>query len=188
MLEPVQKITFLGFFIDSIKTIVTLSPEKASELAKLCAETIRKREITIRVFARIIGKMIAAETVVQYATLHYIVLVNEKEQCLKPEKGNFVAKITLSEIANRELNWWFENIHSSFCSIVRKPVDTLLQTDSSGTGWGAYLSETNRKAGGHWSYIKQMLHINLLELKAALIAVKTFFSSLRNIHICIQRE
>lgn len=113
-------------------------------------------------------------------------LENEKEQCLKSEKGNFDAKITLSEIAKSELNWWFENIHSSFCSIVRKPVDTLLQTDSSGTGWGAYLPETNRKAGGHWSYIKQELHINLLELKAAFIAVKTFFSSFRNKHICIQ--
>lgn len=37
--------------------IVTLTPEKASELAKLCAETIRKR-------------LIAAEPAVQYASLH----------------------------------------------------------------------------------------------------------------------
>lgn len=35
VLEPVQKIAFLGFLIDSIKMIVTLTPEKASELAKL---------------------------------------------------------------------------------------------------------------------------------------------------------
>lgn len=94
VLEPVQKIAFLGFLIDSIKMIVTLTPEKASELAKLCAETIRKREITIRVFASIIGKMIAAEPAVQYAPLHYIVLKNEKERCLKSKKGNFDAKLT----------------------------------------------------------------------------------------------
>lgn len=35
LLEPVQKIAFLGFLIDSIKMSVTLTPEKASELAKL---------------------------------------------------------------------------------------------------------------------------------------------------------
>lgn len=35
VLEPVQKIAFLGFLIDSIKMSVTLTPEKASELAKL---------------------------------------------------------------------------------------------------------------------------------------------------------
>lgn len=72
--------------------IGTLTPEKASELAELCAESIRKREITIRVFARIIGTMIAAEPAVQYAPLHYILLENEKEQCLKSEKGNFDIK------------------------------------------------------------------------------------------------
>lgn len=69
-LNQFRKKAFLGFLIDFIKMIVTLTPEKASELAKLCAETIRKREITIRVCARIIGKMIAAEPAVQYASLH----------------------------------------------------------------------------------------------------------------------
>lgn len=104
-LNQFRKKAFLGFLIDFIKMIVTLTPEKASELSKLCAETIRKREITIRVCARIIGKMIAAEPAVQYAPLHKIVLENEKEQCLKSKKGNFDAKITLSEIAKSELNW-----------------------------------------------------------------------------------
>lgn len=182
VLEPVQKIAFLGFLIDSIKMIVTLTPEKASELAKLCAETIRKREITIRVFVRIIGKMIAAEPAVQYAPFHYIVLKNEKERCLKSKKGNFDAKLTLSEIARRDLNWWFENIHSSFCAIVRKPVDTLLQTDSSGTGWGAYLPQTNRKAGGHWSYIEQKLHINFWCIEKQIWISATHLPGRENVH------
>jgi ribonuclease HI len=53
------------------------------------------------------------------------------------------------------------------------PVPSLtLYTDSSLQGWGAFLE--GKSASGVWSLVQQQEHINLLEMRAVLLALQHF--------------
>lgn len=83
-----------------------------------------------------------------YGPLYFRQIELEKSKSLKLKKGNFDAKMQLSAIVKKDLNWWNNNITSSFNHISRKSPTLILYTDSSLTGWGAVLGE--HKAGD-WS-------------------------------------
>ena len=53
---------------------------------------------------------------------------------------------------------------------------TSIYTDASAQGWGAHCA--HMIAQGHWSTQQSKLHINVLELKAVLLALKTFVPQL----------
>lgn len=50
---------------------VSLKKERKDELIKLCMDMLQIKKVTIRKFAKLIGKMVAAEPGVQYAPLFY---------------------------------------------------------------------------------------------------------------------
>ena len=50
--------------------------------------------------------------------------------------------------------------------------DILIFTDASNAGWGAHLNHDS--VGGLWSQIEKRLHINVLELKAVILALQHF--------------
>ncbi|XP_067203951.1 uncharacterized protein [Linepithema humile] len=56
--------------------------------------------------------------------------------------------------------------------------------DTSKTGWGAFCN--GKKAYGHWTSKQSELHINQLELKAALLALKSFANDLTNRKILLR--
>ena len=65
--------------------------------------------------------------------------------------------------------------------IQHPPIDVKLYSDASTTGWGAALGE--QSTGGHWSPAEAELHINALELKAALFALQSFKHHLNGKHV-----
>ncbi|XP_069122383.1 uncharacterized protein [Argopecten irradians] len=58
-----------------------------------------------------------------------------------------------------------------------------LTSDASGYGWGATVVDTTESTGGMWSDSETDLHINILELKAVLLALQTFCRDIQNAHI-----
>ena len=50
--------------------------------------------------------------------------------------------------------------------------NTLIFTDASNQGWGAHLE--NMTVSGSWTDQEKLLHINVLELKAVFLALKSF--------------
>ncbi|CAG2213825.1 unnamed protein product [Mytilus edulis] len=183
VLQPTQIIVFLGFVINSLTMRITLTEEKADNIAKLCSRLILKKEITIREFAQVIGKLVATQPGVQFAPLYIKSLEITKDILLKCHYGNFDAKMILSEDNISDLNWWVNNVKSSFNPINQKDPDFILKTDSSSKGWGAVVQDTLLETKGFWSYEEQKNHINFLELKAVLLALKWFCSSREKIHI-----
>lgn len=71
-----------------------------------------------------------------------------------------------------ELKWWFTNIHDQQRKITHGNPEITIQTDASLVGWGA-VSE-GCQIGGRLSEIERGKHINALELKAVLFALKAF--------------
>jgi hypothetical protein len=188
VLVPRQSISFLGFLMDSRNMTVALTPEKANGIIQDCEHLLRKHEISIRDFSKVIGKFVAAEPAIPYAPLHIKVLEIEKNKYLQENHGNFDNKFILSQSAKNELTWWIDN--ANLCKNYQPlPIpEIIIQSDSSKLGWGGLIPNTQQKTGGHWSYSEQKSHINILELKAAFLTLQSFFSASKDKHIAIQMD
>lgn len=133
---PTRKIEFLGFLLDSEKMTVSITHEKADKIVTLCNKLLSKCEISIREFAQVIAKLVASQPGVQFAPLFFKDLEHEKEEALRIAKGNYDSKITLSKTASDFLLWWIDNLHISYNPIKQPEPDMILESDSSGSGWG----------------------------------------------------
>ena len=90
-LQPTQEITFLGFVLCSVSMTIKLTEARRTELIQLCENQLHNSREKIRVFAKLIGKLVAAEPGVKHAVLYTKPLEKVKEQALKTYKGNFDA-------------------------------------------------------------------------------------------------
>ena len=119
----------------------------------------------------IIGNLVAAFQAVSFGKLFYRELESQKILGLKLNKGNFVSKVRLNNGSLNELVWWKHNIMESTNSITTPKIDKVIYTDASKAGWGFH--SDNCSNGGRWNNTEQAKHINLLELLAMFIGLKS---------------
>ena len=82
-----------------------------------------------------------------------------------------------------KLHWWLKHLKNANQSWQDIPVDCRIQTDASEQGWGA--TDGNTPTGDRWSSLERN-HINVLELKAILLALKSYFRhncNVKHVHI-----
>ena len=60
ILTPTQKITFLGFVIDSVQITLEITEEKNNKIHNLCLETLQKEIIILWTLAIVIGNFVAS--------------------------------------------------------------------------------------------------------------------------------
>ena len=65
-----------------------------------------------------------------------------------------------------------EKVFKMFKPVRYPKISTIIYTDSSFQGWGASMG--NVSTGGSWLSNESLMHINVLELKAILLALKSF--------------
>ena len=76
----------------------------------LAVQKQRKKSLTIRDIAKIIGKIVASFPAIMYGPLHYRQLEKEKKIALVLDKGDFDGRMTLSLSAKSALLCgWIEN-------------------------------------------------------------------------------
>ena len=81
--------------------------------------------------------------------------------------------VELTQEIREDLSWW--TVESRLLQGVpfgTLPPGLLLFTDASCAGWGAHLLD--QRTSGKWSEEEQMLHINLLEMKAVWLGLQSF--------------
>ena len=76
----------------------------------MCTAARLAHIFTIRELAKLIGNLVASMEAVPYGRLFYRQLEREKIKSLQQNKGNFEAKIALSDLSKKELTWWENNI------------------------------------------------------------------------------
>ena len=141
VLRPTKCIKFLGFWIDSVEMKITLTNEKAKAIVLLVNKILQKELVVIRKLAQLIGNLVASELGVNYAPLYYKVLEIEKDDALKQNYGNFEAKLKLSDEGRSCIQWWIDNVASSFKLIeIQEPV-LILKSDSSMYAWGVLMKQ-----------------------------------------------
>ena len=166
------KLDFLGYHFDLQRGLVFPTQNK---LDRLNAQTVSIRKslvLTPRKLMSLIGTLASLEKTVPLGRLHmrpfqwYLKSHWKFPQSLDiriPVTGNFL----------KHLKWW-EDIKNLMAGAPIHPQvhNTLVFTDASQKGWGAHLNKI--VLSGLWSNKEAQLHINVLELKAVLLALKGF--------------
>ena len=85
----------------------------------------------------------------------------------------------LADAISTHIDWW-QNPANVMKGSDLHPKDHSIQifTDSSNEGWGAHLDQSSTK--GLWSDQEKRLHINVLELKAVSLALRSFKDQCQN--------
>jgi hypothetical protein len=183
---PTQRLLHLGFVYDSILMTMELSEDKKIKIVHMCGEFIKKQTYTIREVASLIGTLVSCLPAVEFGQLYYRQLECEKIDALKCSRGNFEALMTITPDAVSELKWWRDNVTTAVRPINRDCPRITMATDASMSGWGAVCGE--QRTGGRWSIPETELHINVLELTAALLGLQALHSSCKNTNFLLQLD
>ena len=97
MLKPTQKLTFLGFALNSKTITLTLTDAKKEKIIQLGEGIINRQYITTRKLAQFIGNVVAPFEAVLTGPLRYRDMETLKITKLKENKGKFDAQITINE-------------------------------------------------------------------------------------------
>ena len=185
--DPVRTITYLGFVLDSVRMTVTLTKERKQKILQTVLKLIDQHHITVRELAKLIGLAVASFPGVKFGPLYYRHMEDDKIKALKENLGDFDSLVNLSTEAMEEMSWWKENIMESFNDIaLPEDPDFTIFSDASLTGWGCYCE--SGRTGGHWTSEEAEQSINVLELKAALFALRTFASEKKGIHLRLMSD
>ena len=126
----------------------------------------------VREYMSLIGLLTATEKQVHLGRLHMRPIQwHLKSNWRIPE--SLEKRIPLPRSLHPHLQWWLKEDNVLTGQPVH-PIQHALQifTDASKEGWGTHLNKFT--ARGDWSLLESKLHINYLELKAVLLALKEF--------------
>ena len=180
-LAPARQIQYLGNVIDSERMIVTLPVCRRDAILEAGNVLYGMRAAKIRLVARVVGLIVASFSAVDFGRLHYRWLESAKIRALSRCKGDFDAEMVVTAEMRLELRWWLDNLKDQFRVITRPPASAVVCTDASSHGWGAFFQGCS--TGGRWTLSECELHINELELKAILFALKAFQDELLGRHV-----
>ena len=171
-LEPQQVFDFVGYQYDLLNGVVRPTQNRWETLQQKITVLLQNRSCRVRTFMSLIGLLTATEKQVTLGRLHMRPIQwHLKKHWRVPE--SLEKEIPIPRSLHQYLQWWTqeENV------LKGQPLHPLRHavqffTDASKEGWGAHLGDFT--ASGTWSVPESKLHINFLELKAVLLALKRF--------------
>jgi hypothetical protein len=129
--------------------------------------------VTARQFSQLLGFLNSLADVVPLGRLHIRPLQFFLQEHWDSASQVWEALVPILPVVLPHLDWWTrrENVLTGVALL--HPVPSLtLYTDSSLQGWGAFLE--GKSVSGVWSLVQQQEHINLLEMRAVLLALQHF--------------
>ena len=184
--EPVQKIEFLGYEVDSQNLLLSLPNSKLKKIKSKCSALLKDPVTSVRTLASLLGMMVDTMRAVSVAPLHFRALQRDKNLALSKDKS-YESLIHLSPEALSDIDWWIHYLESwNGKNILEVKPEVVIQSDASTKGWGAHLN--GLRTGGLWSPEEKLLHINVLELKAAFFALKCFLKHRSKVTVLLQLD
>ena len=159
-------------FVDLSQGMVKPTQERWIALSQKINLLLGQETCSARQFMSLIGLLTATEKQVVSGRLHMRPIQwHLKKHWHVPEPLERL--IPLPKSLHAHLRWWLDP-NKVLKGQPLHPLRHTLQlfTDSSDEGWGAHLADYTAK--GLWSKPEGALHINLLELKMVLLALKRF--------------
>ena len=169
-LVPSQVFNFVGYRFDLISGRVLPTQDRWQALQEKLRFIKSLPRCTVRQFMSLIGLLTATEKQVSSGRLHMRPLQwHLKRHWHVPEVLEKV--IPVPQSLHPHLDWWLDE-NNVLNGQPLHPLQHAVQlfTDASNEGWGAHLRDFT--ARGVWSPLEGHLHINFLEMKAVLLALR----------------
>lgn len=184
ILNPTQKIDFLGFTFNSRRLCFSLPRKKINSVKEILQKILKIQTCRIRRFASLVGKLVSVSPTLTYGWLHVKPFEIVKQQALKKNKYNFNGKMIIPDTLKQEFHWWLNNINKAEKSIGPKPFCLEIFSDASLTGWGACCG--SNESNGFWDRKESTQHINWLELRAAFHGLRCFATDRSDCNILLR--
>ena len=171
-LEPKQVFDFVGYQFDLRSGWFRTTLDRWQNLQEKMLKLLSLPACPVREFMSLIGLLTATEKQVHLGRLHLSpILWHLKNNWRVPESLENV--IPFPRSLHPHLQWWLKEDNVLTVQPLH-PIKHVLQifTDVSKEGWGAHLGWHATR--GTWSLPESKLHINYLELKTVLLALKQF--------------
>ena len=177
-LLPKQVFTFLGQVFDLSKGVCYPTEARFLSIQEAIHPLLFNPLTTPRQVMHLLGLLASTEKLVPQGRLHMRHLqfhLRRNYNCHL--KGALDSLFTLDPSVKVHLRWWLLRNNVMVQAPLHPPkYVTSIYTDASAQGWGAHCA--HMIAQGPWSTQQSKLHINVLELKAVLLALKTFVPQL----------
>ena len=185
-LKPSQRFDFLCYHFLLDLAIVKPTQDRWTKLQEMFHRLSMKSVISARTLMSTIGLLASTEKTVKLGRMH----MRPFQWHLKVHWKYPMPLDTLipwNQKMIRHGEWWLdpqnvlqgEHLHP-------REHKKLIFTDASNAGWGAHLGKNS--TGGLWSLSEKHLYINLLEMKAVLLALQFFKAVCRNNQVLIASE
>ena len=182
---PSQQTVFLGMHLDSTNMMISLPERKVNNIVHLCKTYTENPFLDARKLAKLIGKLQATRMAVLMGPFY----MRNLQKCLiqATHLGGWDQKLCLTTTGKQDLAWWIKNLKSQNGQIfsVNHQSTVRLSTDASMTGWGAHCN--GQTAQGKWNLLQQTEHINVLEITAALMGLRSLIKQ-ENIQVILETD
>ena len=188
-LIPSQNFTFIGMEFLTQDNIVRVPWDRVLCILDLIGWFRKQVAVTARMFLSLLGKLSASAQFVVLGRLHLRPLQMALFAQWKPHVLPLEHKIFVTEQIKHHLRWWLDRDRFLQGVVLKQPppVHTVF-TDASCSGWGAHLEPEGLMCHGVWHQNQSHLHINILEMKAILLALKEFQLILSNSSVMIATD
>ena len=183
VLEPTQRLEYLGFLIDTVEMKFFLPEMKILKIQNL-AEKFLSEQISARQLASLLGLLQATLPAITVASLYFRNLQRGLSKALNSSEGkqSYWTVVVLSVESRGELMWcknWIP-FHRGRNILGPKEQETIF-SDASKKGWGAHLGPL--EIGGRWCLEERIQHINVQEIQAAFLAIKALLPKIDKPHV-----
>ena len=172
-LTPSRSASYLGMTIDTVAGKVSPSRARVEKFLRLAGNFVMMNSPPALQWEVLLGHLSSLEKLVPRGRLRLRSMQWQLKTSWSPEDDPPDLPVELTQEVREDLSWW--TVESRLLQGVpfgTLPPGLLLFTDASCAGWGAHLLD--QRAPGKWLEEEQMLHINLLEMKAVWLGLQSF--------------
>lgn len=183
-LEPAQNRVFLGMLLDTTGTlpVIRVPYNKKRKIYREVKRLIAAAEqgpVKRRRIAQVAGLCNAVSKAISSTkalTRNLLRAAGNRSQV----KNAWNQAVRVPKEAINDLLWWLEFLENwNGRTLLPPPTSATLETDASNLGWGAHIQGKPLEAAGAWPRSLASTHINLRELTAVELALRTFKKELR---------
>ena len=172
-LVPVQDFCFLGARFKLAQALIGPSQDNIASILQALAKLVGARQASARQLYSILGQMESMASLLPLGRAFKRSLQWELKERWCQRLALWDTNILLGQWFVSAVAPWMDLDFLTSMSPLHHPSPQLhLFTDSSLEGWGAHMD--NHMASGFWSIINKKQHINVLEMKAVLLALQAF--------------
>lgn len=180
-LTPSQEFVHLGMCFRTQINLVCLPQKRLDKLLSAVHEICSRRVASARQLHSVLGLCSAAADLVPLGRLHLRPIQWALTQLWSQRYNDWDIVIDLSPSLLDAFRVWTNTEWLLRGVPLLLPTTTVtLCTDASTVGWGAHLLPSFETVAGLWSTEETLSHINVLEMKAVLLAIQHWTNTLRH--------